>query len=100
MIARQKNSESLQRIIAGITGDLFYRDLALWLIVPGSHSEELLGDLNEEYLLRYSSDSELNARSWYQHQAAMTIKGCIWERIERLAAIGTLVDWVRHWFSR
>jgi len=90
--------QALSGIISRIECDTFYWDLMVWLVVPGGHSEELLGDLNEEYLLRIESHGEAGARAWYRDQATTTIWDCLWTKIERLAAVGTLIDLLRRWF--
>jgi len=94
----QRENQSFSRIIGGIEGDTFYLDLLLWFVLPGGYSEELLGDLNEEYLLLNSTDGAARARAWYRHQVITTIRDCLWKRIERLAAIGTLIDLFGRWF--
>jgi hypothetical protein len=96
----QGKTHSFLRIISRIDCDTFYGDLLLWLILPGSYEEALLGDLNEEYLLRRSTEGEARARAWYGDQVARTLKDCVWEKIERLAAIGTLIDLFCRWFGK
>lgn len=96
----QKNSESLCRILVRIDSATFYWDLLLWFLIPGVHSEEMLGDLNEEYLLRVSDDGDANANAWYQHQALATIMRYLWKRIERIATVATLIDLIERWFKK
>jgi hypothetical protein len=96
----KRRCESLSRIISRIKCDTFYWDLLIWFIVPGSRCEELLGDLNEEYLLRILSDGEASARAWYRYQGITTTAHLLWMKIECLAAVGTLIDLVGRWFKR
>jgi hypothetical protein len=95
----QRKLQSLSRIISRVECDTFYWDLLLWAVVPGGCSEELLGDLNEEYLLRISTEGEASARAWYRHQVTATVGNYFWRKIERLAAIATLVDLLDRWFK-
>lgn len=97
-INRKRKSESLERIISRVDSDTFYWDLLLWLVLPGASGEDALGDLNEEYLLRNSTEGEARARAWYRTQAVGTLKDCFWEKVVRLAALGTLIDLVGRWF--
>jgi hypothetical protein len=92
--------DSLSRIISRTDSETFYWDLLLWLLVPSMRIEELLGDLNEEYLLRVSEVSDAEARAWYQYQAVHTIVHYFWKRLERVAAIATLADFVARWFRK
>jgi hypothetical protein len=94
-----RKRQAFRRILAQIeTSSTFYWDLLLWLVIPSSYSEELLGDLVEEYQLRNATDGEALARAWYGHQVMSTLRDCLWKRIERLAAIGTLIDLAGRWF--
>lgn len=68
-------------------------------MIPVAYGEELLGDLSEEYSLRHQTDGEAGARTWYREQVARTLKDCVWKKIERLAAIGTLIDLASRWFK-
>lgn len=95
---RQRKVLSLKRISSRIDRDTFYLDLLLWLVIPSAYSEELLGDLDEEYLLRTSAEGEAGARAWYLDQVATTVKDLVWKKIERVAAIGTLIDLLGRWF--
>lgn len=65
---------SLTKIIDRIDSDTYYWDLLLWIVVPAANGEVLLGDLNEEYLLRQSKEGEAGARAWYQDQVTATVK--------------------------
>lgn len=96
----KKHSEAFCRIISRIDSGTFYWDLLLWVLVPELHSEELLGDLNEEYLLRVSEDGELSAKAWYQHQAVATIMQYFWKRVERVVTVATLIDLIERWLKR
>jgi hypothetical protein len=97
-LRNQRSSEALRRIISQIrTSPNFYWDLLLWFVVPGGFVEDQIGDLNEEFLLRTLSDGEALANAWYRHQVVSSIVDHLWDKIERLIAIGTLIDW---WFRR
>jgi hypothetical protein len=89
---RMQKMLAFKEILSRIDSDTFYLDLLLWFLLPDAFSEALLGDLNEEYQIRKSTDGPVRARSWYRHQVAATVKDCLWRKIERLAAIGTLLD--------
>jgi hypothetical protein len=92
-VARRKQKLlAWEALITKIDSDNFYSDLVLWFIVPDAFSEVLLGDLNEEYLIRKSKHGPSQARAWYRHQVTTTIRDCLWKKIERLAVIGTLLD--------
>ena len=97
---RERKVKSLKMIIERIDSATFYCDLLLWAVTPSSYSEELLGDLNEEYLLRRSTDGERVAKTWYRDQVTRTLKDCLWKRIERMAAVGTLIDLLDRWFRK
>ena len=97
---RKRKAESFLRIASKLDSDTFYWDLLLWFVLPGASGESALGDLNEEYLLRNSTEGEARARAWYRDQVTGTLKNCLWEKIVRLAAIGTLIDLVNRWFRR
>ena len=60
-------TESLKKIVHGINSDTYYWDLLLWIVAPGTHGEDILGDLNEEYLLRQSKEGDVVARAWYRN---------------------------------
>jgi len=95
----QRRWKALSRIFSQFAeSHTFYWDVLLCLLIPSSHSEELPGDLAEEYQLRNATEGEDFARAWYRRQVITTLRDCLWERIERLAAIGTLVDLVGRWF--
>jgi len=96
----KKSGDSLCTILSRIDSATFYWDLLLWFLVPGVHSEEMLGDLNEEYLLRASDQGEASAKAWYQHQAVTTIMQYLWKRVERIATIATLIDLVERWLKK
>lgn len=96
----QTSCESLNRILARLESATFYWDLLLWFLIPGLRSEELLGDLNEEFLLRLSDEGEANAKAWYQHQAVSTLMHYLWKRVERIATIATLIDLVERWLRK
>jgi hypothetical protein len=100
IVRSKKSMDSLFRIISRIESPTFYWDLMLWLLTPGLYSEEMLGDLNEEYLLRASADGKRNANAWYQHQAIATIARYCWKRAERMATIATLIDLVERWLKK
>jgi hypothetical protein len=96
--SRQRKPQAILRIASRVNCDTFYWDLLLWLVIPGAYSEELFGDLDEEYLLRTSTDGEASAKAWYLDQVTTTIGDFIWKKIERVAAIGTLIDLAGRWF--
>jgi hypothetical protein len=93
----QRRNESLLRIISRIRDDNFYCDTLLWLV---GCREEMLGDLNEEYALRSTSDGKSAANAWYYDQAITTLRDWLWKKIERLAAVGALIDLVSRWIGR
>lgn len=97
---KKLKAEALKRIIERIDNDNFYWDLVIWFVVPSGYGEALLGDLNEEFVLRQSTEGEANARAWYRNQVVATVKEIIWKKIERLAAIGGLIDLVARWFKQ
>jgi hypothetical protein len=78
----------------------FYWDLLLWFVLPVAYGEELLGDLNEEYLLRLSSEGEGRARTWYRDQVVRTVTDNLWQKLERIAIVGALIDLLDRWFRR
>lgn len=96
----QTSCGSLNRILSRLESPTFYWDLLLWFLIPGLRSEELLGDLNEEFLLRLSDEGEANAKAWYQHQAVSTLMRYLWKRVERFAAIATLIDFLDRWLRK
>jgi hypothetical protein len=96
----RRKTASLQRIIAGIEGSTFYSDLLLWLVTPSGYDEALVGDLKEEYTLRSLNDGEKSADAWYRLQMTTTLKDLLWTKIQRLAAIGTLIDLLDRWFRK
>jgi len=100
LISRQSKTHSFRKIIARVDCDTFYWDLLLWLVLPGGYSEALLGDLNEEYMLRHSSEGEAGARIWYRNQTTLTLKDFFWKNIERWAALGTLIDLLDRWLRK
>jgi hypothetical protein len=93
----QRRHASFSRIASSIGSQTFYGDLLLWL---AGGSEEMLGCLNEEYQLRISSDGEGNARDWYYDQAIASVRVFLWTKIERLAAVGALIDLISRWFKK
>jgi hypothetical protein len=99
LIGIKRKNDSFSRIVSRIDSDTFYWDLFLWLVVPGD-SDTLLGDLNEEYRLRHSTEGEARARAWYRNQASTTFWNYLWKTIERLVAIGTLIDLFSPWFRK
>lgn len=96
----QTKTASLKRIIEGIDGNTFYSDLLLWLVTPSGYDEALVGDLKEERVFRSSADGEKSANAWYRHQIKTTLKDLLWTKIQRLAAIGTLIDLIDRWFRK
>jgi hypothetical protein len=92
LLRRQQKMIAFEALISRVDSDTFYFDLILWFFLPVDFSEALLGDLNEEYLIRKSTDGPVRARTWYRHQVGTTAKDFLWRKIERLAAIGTLLD--------
>ena len=53
-----------------------------------------LGDLAEEFQLRLVAVGERKAVAWYGEQVRTTVSAHIWQKLERLTAIGTLIDFV------
>ena len=100
LLKRRRKTASFKKIIDRIDSDTFYWDLLLWLVIPVAYGEELLGDLNEEYSDRHSTNGEAGAKAWYRDQVARTLKDCLWKRIERMAAVGTLIDLLDRWFRK
>jgi hypothetical protein len=96
-VRRQRSWNGFSRIVSRISSDNFYWDLLLWLC---GCSEAMLGDLNEEYLLRIASDGGAGARAWYCSQAVTTIRDYLWMKIEHLAAVGALIELVGRWFRK
>jgi hypothetical protein len=88
---RKRRNEALSRIVDNFESATFYGDLLLWMILPDSFSEEALGDLHEEFEFRALTDKSA-ARAWYRSQVWSTLKSCLWKKVERLAAIGTIID--------
>ena len=99
-VIRNAKLESLRRIILGIDSNTFYSDLLFWLLTPSGYDEAMTGDLKEEYVLRCSTHGEESANAWYQHQITATLKDFLWTKIERVAAIGTLIDLFDRWFRK
>ena len=99
VIMRAK-TEFLRRIILGIDSNTFYSDLLLWLVTPRGYDEALVGDLKEEHVFRSSADGEKSANAWYRHQITATLKDFLWTKMERVAAIGTLIDLFDRWFRK
>ncbi len=98
MAVRKRKTESFERIIDQAESSVtFYWDLLLWLVIG---CEELMGDMGEEYLLRTEDEGEAQARAWYQEQVIRTISGHLWRKIERLAAIGTIIDFMYRLFRK
>lgn len=96
-IKRRRSADALKRLISEADiSSTFYCDVLLWLFVP---CEELIGDLAEEYLLRSASEGELIARAWYREQVIRTVCHHLWKKIERLAALGTVIDYVCRLFK-
>ncbi len=95
-----RKTASFSRLISRIDCDTFYGELLLWLVVPCVDSEALTGDLSEEYLLQTSTKGEAGARAWYRDQVKRTLRNFLWEKLERLAAIGTLIDLVGRRFRK
>ncbi len=94
-----RKRETFFRILSQIENSpTFYWDLLLWFVTPSPYSDVLLGDLSEEYQLRNAIEGEALARAWYGHQVITTLRDFLWKKIERLAAIGTLIDMVGRWF--
>jgi hypothetical protein len=97
----QQKRDALAGIMSQIkTSPNFYWDLVLWFVLPGAHVEDQIGDLNEEFLLRNATEGEVQANAWYRRQVTASIMPRLWAKIERLAAIGTLIDFVWRWFRK
>lgn len=96
-VRRHRSAQSFSIIVSRISSETFYWDLLLW--VAGCR-EEMLGDLNERYLLRISTHGKAGALAWYCDQAIRTIRDYVWTKIERLAAIGALIDLISRWFKK
>ncbi|MDQ1405752.1 MAG: hypothetical protein QOG55_1381 [Acidobacteriaceae bacterium] len=99
-LIKRAKTESLRRIILGIDSNTFYFELLLWLVTSSGYDEALVGDLKEERVFRSSADGEESADSWYRHQIKATLKDLLWMKIQRLAAIGTLIDLLDRWFRK
>ena len=94
-----RKRKAFLRILSQIENSpTFYWDLLLWFVTPSPYSDDLLGDLSEEYQLRNTIEGDALARAWYGHQVITTLRDFLWKKIERLAAIGTLIDMVGRWF--
>src|SRR6266446_7535483 len=94
-----RKRETFLRILSQIENSpTFYWDLLLWFVTPSSYSDDLLGDLSEEYQLRNAIEGEALARAWYGHQVITTLRDFMWKKIESLAAIRTVIDMVGRWF--
>ncbi|MCU1343357.1 MAG: hypothetical protein JWN92_2780 [Candidatus Acidoferrum typicum] len=93
-----RKNESLERIILNAESDTFFRDVLLWLIVPSAQSEELIGDLTEEYHLRISTEGEADARAWHREQVIKSVGDYLWKHLEHLAALKFLIDCIRWGF--
>jgi len=93
-LRNQRSSQALRRILSQFqTSPNFYWDLLLWFVVPGGFVEDQIGDLKEESSLRTLRDGEAAANAWYRNQVVSSIVAHLWDKIERLIAIGTLFDW-------
>ena len=97
----QRKHEALSRLISQIDNSAtFHWDLLLWFVIPHSYSEVLVGDLAEEFKLRSEADGEGFARAWYRDQVRRTVVEHLWKKVERLAAIGTLIDFISRFFGK
>jgi hypothetical protein len=90
----QSKNEALKGLLSQLESPTYYWDLLLWFVIPGSYSEELMGDLAEEYHLRNATEGEAVAKAWYRGQ----VMDCLWKRIERIVAIATLIDFANRLF--
>lgn len=95
---RQKRLQSLGSIVRRIDQDTFYGELLLWLLLSSAHSEEMSGDLSEEYALHRVEKGDVEAAAWYRSQVFRTLRDRFWETVQQLAAIGTLIDIFVQWF--
>jgi hypothetical protein len=98
-----RKREALFKIFSGVDDSTtYYCDLLLWFIVPSSHSEDLAGDLMEEYQLRSGTDGEARARSWYHEQVISTIMDHVPFKkiVATIAAIWTFLQWTYRYFTR
>jgi hypothetical protein len=94
-LANMKKIEALKEIISLKFDDsTFYYALVLWLVMPPIHVDSCLGDLDEEYMLRRLSMGDAVAKAWYQNQVVSSAKSYLWARVERLVAIGSLIEWM------
>lgn len=94
---RQLKAASFKQIIARIDADTFYYDLVLWFVLPAAFSDDLLGDLNERYVIKCEKDGQVRAHAWYRYQVKTTLTDYLWGKICRLVALVTLVDTLTRW---
>lgn len=92
--------DSFSKLLDRIETDTFYSELLLWFVVPMSRSEELVGDLHEEYVLRQSTDGPASATAWFKEQVRRTLTVFLWARFQRWTAIANFVDLLDRWFRR
>ena len=94
---RQHKTASFKQVIGRIDADTFYFDLLLWFVLPAAFSDDLLGDLNERYVIKCEKDGRVRAHAWYRHQVKTTLADCFWQKLCRLAAVATLLDILTRW---
>lgn len=87
-----RKAESLKRLVSQIDSPNFLWDLVIWVVVSDAYVEELLGDLNEEYLLQQAKHGEGFAKDWYWRQTTKTLRDSVWNTIDRIVAISSLID--------
>jgi hypothetical protein len=96
----KRKQEALVTIISQVeTAPNYCWSLLLWFFLPGGSIEEQMGDLSEELDLRTAFDGEALANAWYRREVFRSVRDRLWAKIERLAAIGTLIDFLIRWLK-
>jgi len=94
-----RKDQVLGRLLKNIeTSPTFFADLLIWAVVPSPYSEELTGDLEEEYCLRVLTDGELEARAWHREQVVSTVAAYMADKAKRLLSIVRLLRHFRRIF--
>jgi hypothetical protein len=69
-----------------------------YLLLPRSHRESMLGDLEEEFHTTIAAKFGLRrARFWYWWQVVRSIVPLLSRRLTKLAFLGGIVDLLRRW---